>query len=53
MATSSITKNFVVRDVKAYKKLLKEIEKKPVRSKTLQSSNIQRGQELLNQFSFR
>ena len=54
MATSSITKEFTVKDEKAYLRMMKEISNKPARTvKTEKPSNIERGNELLKQFSFR
>lgn len=54
MATSSITKEFTVKDVKAYSQIMEEVSKKPARSvKTEKPSNVERGNKLLKQFSFR
>lgn len=54
MATSSITKEFTVKDVKAYSQIMKEVSSKPGRTvKTENPSNIERGNKLLKQFSFR
>lgn len=54
MATSSITKEFKVKDVNAYSKMMKEISNQPSRTvKTVKPSNIERGNKLLKQFSFR
>lgn len=54
MATSSITKEFVVKDEKAYSQMMKEISAKPNRTvKTEKPSNIERGNDLLKRFSFR
>ena len=54
MATSSITKDFTVKDVKAYSQMMKEVSSKPDRTvKTEKPSNIERGNKLLKQFSFR
>jgi hypothetical protein len=53
MATSSITKDFTVKDEKAYLEMMKEISSKPKRTvKTVKPSNIERGNKLLKQFSF-
>ena len=52
MATSSITKDFVVHDPKTFERLLKDLEKqpsKPVRPST--KSSLQRGKEKLAQLS--
>jgi len=54
MATSSITKEFVVKDIEAYKELLKKTSDKPERElKKAEPSEIERGKQLLKQFSFR
>lgn len=54
MATSSITKEFTVKDMEAYTLMMKEISKKPDRVvKTKNNSSIERGSKLLRQFSFR
>ena len=53
MPTSSITKDFVVRDGKAYKQLLNEIEDKPLCSKRFQSDSLEKGLDLLGKFSFK
>ena len=53
MPTSSITKDFVVRDCKAYKQLLNEIKNKPLCFKRFQSDSLQKGLDLLGKFSFR
>lgn len=54
MATSSITKEFVVKNEKAFFQIIEEIGNKPERTeKTVDSSNIERGRKLLRQFSFR
>lgn len=54
MATSSITKEFKVKNSDTFNKLAKEIDKRPKRTvKVIQPSNIERGDKLLKQFSFR
>ena len=54
MATSSITKEFIVKDAEAYSKIIKEVSNTPARTvKTEKPSNIERGNQLLKQFSFR
>lgn len=54
MATSSITKEFTVKDEKAYVKLVKEIGNASERAiKVAKPSNLERGAKLLKQFSFR
>lgn len=53
MATSSITKEFTVKDKKAYSKMLKEIDDRSARPhKVAKSSHLERGAKLLKQFSF-
>lgn len=54
MATSSITKDFIVKDVENFERILKEVNNKPSRIiKTTASLNLERGSKLLKQFSFR
>ena len=53
MPTSSITKDFVVRDGKAYKQLLNEIEEKTSCSIRFQSDSLEKGLDLLGKFSFK
>ncbi|MBQ6715946.1 MAG: hypothetical protein IJN21_05435 [Clostridia bacterium] len=53
MATSSITKQFIVKDTKAFEKLLAEASKKPERKTTTDSPSLNKGREALRQFSFR
>lgn len=54
MATTSIRKQFVAKDIQTFNKLVKEVEHIPPRTvKEESSSNIKRGKELLKQFSFR
>ena len=51
MATSSITKEFVVKDEAAFKKLLEDIKKAPPRRKTAyEESSLCKGREALKQF---
>lgn len=51
MATSSITKNFVVRDEKAFKRLLKEEKALPARNTVVKNStSLSEGREALKQF---
>jgi len=53
MATSSITKKFTVKDEKAYLRLVEEVSNKPERTvKSVKTSNLERGNKLLKQFSF-
>ena len=54
MATSSITKDFKVVDIEAYKKLVDRLEQEPPRKIVHdKQSSLERGKELLKQFSFR
>ncbi len=54
MPTTSITKEFTVKDVARYQKLKEEIKQSPVKEiKIVQPSNIEKGRELLKSFSFR
>ena len=54
MATSSITKEFVIRDSKVYEQLVNDLEKqapKPISTST--ASSLKRGKEKLAQLSYR
>lgn len=52
MATSSITKQFIVKDMEAFEKLMAEIEKQPEREVIPEEgSSLQKGREALKQFS--
>ena len=54
MATSSITKQFVVKDAKAFEKLMVEIEKQPERKViTEENTSLDKGREALKRFSLR
>lgn len=53
MATSSITKDFYVRDQKAFERLKKELDKKPERRHIVESPSLQKGREKLATFVFR
>ncbi len=55
MATSSITKDFIVRDAQAFDKLYKKVQAMPERkvTKSPDSSCLIRGKAKLKQFSFR
>ena len=54
MATSSITKQFVIRDPKALERLAAmEARKLPERKETKDSPSLAEGRELLRQFSHR
>ena len=53
VATSSITKQFVVKDQKAFERLVAESEKLPDRKATKDSSSLNKGRELLSRFSLR
>lgn len=54
MATSSITKQFVAKNVPAYEKLVREAEKQPKRDAVVKDkSSINRGRAALAKFSLR
>ena len=53
MATSSITKQFIVKDQKAFEKILRESAKLPNRKATQDSPSLNKGREALKQFSLR
>ena len=52
MATSSITKDFYVKDSKAFERLKQELDKKTEHKKTVQSPSLKRGREKLATFVF-
>ncbi len=55
MATSSITKEFVVKDRKAFEKMMRDINDRPERSTKVSkpSETERRAELLLKQFRFR
>lgn len=53
MATSSITKDFYVKDQMAFDQLKQELEKKPKRKQTVESPALRKGREKLSAFVFR
>lgn len=53
MATSSITKQFVVKDAKAFEKLVSEAKNAPDRKPTKDSPSLKKGREALKRFSLR
>lgn len=53
MATSSITKDFYVKDQMAFERLKQELEKKPDRNQVIESPSLQRSREKLATFVFR
>lgn len=53
MATSSITKNFYVKDKKAFERLKQELNTKPERKETVESPSLKKGREKLATFVFR
>ena len=54
MATSSITKEFVVKDMKAFDALVRETQSIPKRKLTAtESPSLAKGRELLKKFSSR
>lgn len=52
MATSSITKNFILKDKIAYTNFMK-MQKEPVINNIPINNRLEEGEELLKQFSFR
>ena len=54
MATSSLTKDFEIRDKKAFEQFKKDIETKSNHDRTIvKSPSLEKGREKLKQFSFR
>ena len=53
VATSSIRKQFIAKDRKAFERLLKEAEKTPARKITAPSPSLEEGRKALKRFSFR
>ena len=53
MATSSITKEFYVRDPKALERLKKGLESEPERNRVIESPSLKKGKEKLATFVFR
>lgn len=53
MATSSITKDFYVKDPHAFEKLKKELESGPERKQVVPSPSLEKGREKLATFVFR
>ena len=54
MATTSITKEFFVKDQKAYERMKRELEKKaPVRKAVTESTSLKKSKEKLATFVFR
>lgn len=53
MATSSITKQFVIKDEKVYKKLLNDVNHAPAPKRTFSPSTLEKGGEALARFSVR
>ena len=53
MATSSITKDFFVKDRAAFDRLKKELESKPARKQAVESPSLKKGREKLATFVFR
>lgn len=51
MVTSSITKQFVVKDKKAFSKLMSESAKLPERKATQNSPSLDEGREALKHFT--
>lgn len=53
MATSSITKQFTIKDEKAYKKLLSDVKQAPAPKIISAPSSLDKGREALARFSLR
>ena len=53
MATSSITKEFRVKDPDAFERLKAELESKPARKQAVDSPSLKKGKEKLATFVFR
>ena len=53
MATSSITKDFYVKDKKAFERLKKELDSRPMRNEVVESPSLKKGREKLATFVFR
>lgn len=53
MATSSITKDFYVKDKAAFERMKKELESKPERKQVVQSPSLEKSKEKLTTFVFR
>lgn len=53
LATSSITKEFYVKDPAAFERLKKELESKPERRQVVESPSLKKGREKLATFVFR
>lgn len=53
VATSSITKQFVVKDPKAFRKLMTESARIPERKATQDSPSLNKGREALKRFVLR
>lgn len=54
MATSSIKKDFTVKNIEKYKQIINKVnEQSTGKTKITPSAKLERGKELLKQFSFR
>lgn len=53
MATSSITKDFYVKDQAAFERLKKDLEAAPPQKKVAKSPSLERGRKKLTTFVFR
>lgn len=53
MATSSITKDFHVKDQKAFEALKRDVEQAPVRKQVADAPSLKKGREKLATFVFR
>lgn len=53
MATSSITKDFFVKDPSVFEQLKKQLETKTMRKQVVESPSLKKGREKLATFVFR
>ena len=53
MATSSITKAFIVRDMEAFKRLKEELDNAPPPKRVAKAPSLEKGREKLATFVFR
>lgn len=53
MATSSITKEFYVKDEKAFERLKQDLNSKPECKQAVESSSLEKGRDKLSTFVFR
>ena len=53
MATSSITKEFTVKDIEKFNSIIDKVNEPSDKIKVVPSPNLERGKKLLAEFSFR